>query len=47
MAIMALVVVGVLIGFLVLGYIFIEFTEWNNEEPESNRKWTDPNHRDE
>jgi hypothetical protein len=47
MAKVALVLVGVLIGFLLLGYLFIEFIEWNKEEPESQRKWSDPNHRDE
>ncbi len=43
----ALVVTGVLIGVLLIGLVFILFLEKNAEEPESKRKWSDPNHRGE
>jgi hypothetical protein len=47
MAEIALVVVGLLIGVLVLGYLVIVFIEKNSREPESKRKWSDPGYRDE
>lgn len=41
-----LVLLGVCIGGLFLGYLFLDFMDRNSEEPEVRRKWSDPSHRD-
>lgn len=41
-----IVIMAVVLGFLVVAYIYFTFVEKNLEEPSAIRKWTDPAHRE-
>lgn len=43
--VLLLVLLGVCISGLLLGYIFLDFKDKNSEEPEAKRKWSDPSHK--
>lgn len=38
----AISLVLVLIGFVIVGFLYLEFADRNSKEPEVKRKWTDP-----
>lgn len=41
----AIAIVLMLIGFVLLGILFLFFYDRNSEEPKAERRWSDPNKR--
>lgn len=43
--ILAVGLIVMLIGFAIVGFLFLEFSDRNSDEPKSKRFWTDPKNR--
>ncbi|HMP49099.1 MAG TPA: hypothetical protein PKA63_10560 [Oligoflexia bacterium] len=39
-------ILAIILGFLVVAYLYYTFVENNSEEPTAVRKWTDPSHKE-